>query len=285
MNIWDSVHRGLEKASNEAGRIARIQRTRFQIDKLGRQITEQERALVEKVIDLYVTRALVQNELVTPAQELFQARQQLMQAQQELQTLHNQNPTATADTNTYPPQTLPGEGDASQYAPTSPYQQPYTGPTIPVTPPPADNKPAASTGEQLPSLLPPPPPGMSPLTIHSEETIIDTMDVPHVQTGPAEVHSADMQTVREGTPVPPPPPRRCSACGSLADSENMYCHNCGKALQQPMIDHLPTVRARSSSPAIEELPTTTLPDGGEEQSIVRSESPQPSIDTPSSEKD
>lgn len=287
MNIWDSVHRSLEKASHEAGRIARIQRTRAQIDRLGRQITDQERELVAKVMDLYTAGILNQQELHSPSQELFQVKQQLAQAQQELQALHNQNPTTIPPEigSTYPGQTPGGEIEATQYAPPPPYQQPYISPTIPVTPSLSNEAQAAPFQEsQFSTLLPPPPPGIDPLTIQAPGAIIDTMDALHVQNESADIHLADVSTRREEIETSLLA-LRCPACDSSAESESLYCHNCGTALQQPMIDHLPTIRGASSTTAFEQLHADGLQAGGEENEPMRDESSSPSIDTPSSEKD
>ena len=287
MNIWDSVHRSLEKASHEAGRIARIQRTRSQIDRLGRQITDQERELVAKVMDLYSTGMLSQNELQTPCQELFQAHQQLTQAQQELQTLHNQNPTPTPPNigSPYPVQTSGAEIESTQYAPPPPYEQPYMSPTIPVTPSLShETQPVTVQENQFATLLPPPPPGIDSLTIQAPEAIIDTMDAPHSQNEPADIYHTDDSTRRDEIATSLLP-QRCPSCGSPAESENLYCHNCGNALQQSMVDHLPTVRGTSSSPAFEQLRADALQTGSEENEIMNNESSSPSIDTPSSEKD
>ncbi|GER89122.1 hypothetical protein KDW_32840 [Dictyobacter vulcani] len=286
MNIWDSVHRSLEKASHEAGRIARIQRTRLQITQLGRQISDQERELVAKVMDLYSTGLLSQNELQSPCQELFQAHQQLTQAQQELQTLHNQNPTTIPPEvgATYPIQTPDGEIHPTQYAPPLPYEQPYMSPTIPVTPSSQETQPVTVQENQFATLLPPPPPGIDPLTIHAPGAIIDTMDAPRIQDEPADIHRAD-DSNRKDEIATSLLPQHCPACDSPAESESLYCHNCGTALQQPMVDQLPTIRGTSPSTAFEQLRADALQAGSEENEIMSNESSSPSIDTPSSEKD
>ncbi len=207
MNLWDSVHRSLEKASQEAGRIARVQRTRSHIDKMSHQIEAQETAILNKVMELFTSGRLTQNELIPICQELIDSQQQLSQAQNELKQLQSQgsapvpaNPYITT-TDMYTPPSLPPPG----------YQPAYVDKTMPATPP--------------------PPPGVEPLNVASQETLILSAD-----------------TI---LPPPPPPPsvadkRLCTTCGTEALPENQYCHNCGALLQLPGSTHLPTVRASSS---------------------------------------
>ncbi|MDQ6662118.1 MAG: hypothetical protein M3Z24_14280, partial [Chloroflexota bacterium] len=81
MPLWDSVHRGLEKASQEASRIARTQRLRSNIDTFARQITTQQSNLLSKTMELFTSGQLTQNELTPLCQELVNLQQQLNQAQ------------------------------------------------------------------------------------------------------------------------------------------------------------------------------------------------------------
>ncbi len=222
MNIWDSVHRGLEKASHEAGRIARTQRLRSTADRLARQINEQEGSLLGKTMELFTNGALIQNELAPICQELINLHQQLTQAQAELQQLNNQAPNPQAATgpqeiqNTYPPQlpmgTYPPPGESA--------------PTVYAPPPPPGFQPYIDRTEPIP--VPPPPPGVEPLTISARETILMPGN------------------------TPPPPPgfeseQKCSQCGTTALEGNLFCHNCGTPLRPGEASHQPTVRAGMSS--------------------------------------
>ena len=53
MNIWDSVQRGLEKATHEAARIAKAQRLRTTLEGLSKQIEMQQGAIVSKAMELF----------------------------------------------------------------------------------------------------------------------------------------------------------------------------------------------------------------------------------------
>ena len=90
MPLWDSVQRSLEKASQEAARIARTQRLRSIIDGLSRQINTQNNAIVNKAMDLFVSGQLTQSELLPLCQEMMNLHQQLNQAQNELKQLQAQ---------------------------------------------------------------------------------------------------------------------------------------------------------------------------------------------------
>ncbi|GCE06180.1 zinc ribbon domain-containing protein [Dictyobacter aurantiacus] len=248
MNLWDSVHRSLEKASNSAGRIARIQRTRSQIEILGRQLTAQEQDVLKQVMELYVAGMLTQPELLTPCQNLFNSHQQLSQARAELQLLMSQGPAV-------PPQethetTYTSQSDGSHTAPV------YADTTVPV--------------------IPPPPPGLTPLTIHSQETMI----VEEVAPDTDKVDLAAAPTRLEGAPAQAPA-RQCPGCGTAIQARDLYCPACGRALHPHMEEQLPTARVSPSSSVYPELHADQI----EDQATVRSEDPPPAADTGLSEKD
>ena len=87
MPLWDSVHRGLEKASQEAARIARAQRLRATVDGLSRQMQLQNSLLINKAMELFIAGQLTQNELLPLCQALAQLQYQLNQAQIEMTQL------------------------------------------------------------------------------------------------------------------------------------------------------------------------------------------------------
>ncbi|MDQ2885889.1 MAG: hypothetical protein M3Y39_07360 [Chloroflexota bacterium] len=202
MNIWDSVQRGLEKATQEATRIARTQRLRSTIDSLTRQMHTQEEDLLARTMEVFAAGQLIQGELLPICQELARLQQQLEQNRQELAQLQSQGaqPTTTRT------------GQASIPSPSS-----YTpGSDLPPTtyaPPPPDYKPYDAT---MPAPLPPPPPGVEPLTISS------------------------FHTVRE--PTSANEKQLCKQCGTELIPGNAYCHNCGAAVQSGDASYQPTIR-------------------------------------------
>lgn len=261
MNLWDSVHRSLEKASNSAGRIAKIQRTRLQIEKLGRQITAQEQDVLKKVMELYTASLLTQSELLTPCQDLINSHQQLSQAQHELQTLQSQGPPVPPGGATGPMHTpQPGESDAALYAPPPPYSPTFGEATTPV--------------------IPPPPPGMEPLTIHSQETMIVEGEATQVVPETDNIDLAAAQTRLEGAPDQVQK-SQCPGCGTAIQADDLYCPTCGRALHPHVAEQLPTARVTSSSPAYPAL----HPDQIEGKATMRNEDSPPATDTDLSEKD
>ena len=102
MPLWDSVQRSLEKASQEAARMAKTQRLRYTIDGLSRQISTQSNNIVNKTMDLFSAGELTQSELLPLCQEITNLQQQLNLAQNELKQIQATQPQTTG------PQTMPG---------------------------------------------------------------------------------------------------------------------------------------------------------------------------------
>ena len=210
MNLWDSVHRGLEKASQEAARIARTQRLRSTIDKLTRDIDTQQGTLITQAMALFASQQLTQSELLSICQQLADLHQQLTQAQNELKQLHQglAQPATPPSTPTGP---NPATSDIAPtvYAPPLPQYQPYIDSTVPIP-------------------TPPPPPGMEPLAVS-----------PH-ETGPIRTGDAL-------SPLPDTNKQFCTNCQTEALPGNDYCHNCGLPLHNVDVAHLPTVRGKETA--------------------------------------
>jgi hypothetical protein len=147
MPIWDSVQRGLEKASQEAQRIAKIQRLRSTTDNLSRQMNTQHGNLINKTMELFISGQLTQVELLPLCQELIYLKQQLDEAQNELRQVQAAQPAGQMPHAT--------EGN---------YEMP---PTVYAPPPNYDTFVAGNE-----DLTPPPPPGIEPLTISAMSTVI-----------------------------------------------------------------------------------------------------------------
>jgi len=216
MPLWDSVQRSLEKASQEAARIARTQRLRSTIDGLTRQINTQQSSIVNKAMDMFVAGQLTSSELFPLCQEMMNLQQQLNQARNELQQLQAQasqaqptSPQASGPNPQLPPgqsATAPSAStneniDPSVYAPTPPEYQSYLDSTSSVT-------------------VPPPPPGVESLTVSAMETV----------------------RANQGVPFSAP---LCSNCQAKLFPDNTFCHNCGAPAQLNDSQHLPTMRGSS----------------------------------------
>ncbi|HTK10500.1 MAG TPA: hypothetical protein VL485_25230 [Ktedonobacteraceae bacterium] len=220
MNIWDSVHRGLEKASHEAARIAKSQKLRSQIDGLARQIGTQRTALINRTMDLYTSNQLTQSQLLPVCNELASLQQQLEQAQNELKQIQSQGPQPA------PLTPLPPTNITGTYQITSPYPGGDLPPTIPAPPPP----PPDYTNYQDHTTPVAPPPGNTPPTISMMET-----------------------RFMETSLTPPPPPSttetiRCIGCQGEIVTGLAYCPNCGRSVQASGLTHLPTMRGGALEP-------------------------------------
>lgn len=209
MNIWESVQRGLEKATHEAGRIARTQRLRVTIDALSKQIETQQTAIVTTAMELFKNGQLTQHELLLLCQELTNFQQQFIQAQNELKSIQNANSPQTIE----PTMTV-----AYPQPPYAPYEN------------------------TQPALVPPPPPGVEPLTVSSLETMLT-------------------------------PQTQCSICQAPLIPGNAFCHHCGSPVHLDAAPHQPTVRSNKEG-------EKTVLDVAEQATIRAEDAEQIIPDTP-----
>jgi hypothetical protein len=218
MNIWDSVHRGLEKASQEAARIARIQRLRTTVDTLNRQIYSQQGTLIARAMETFREGRMVQSELLPICQELASLQLQLEQTQNELKQPQNQGPITTPSSvpPTIPalPITGPGSETLTNTQPAPTYQN-FTEPA----PPPSEYQLYANPTIPVPP--PPPPPVLEPGNIDAMATTI---------IGGEKFPATNEQ-------------RSCPQCGDIALASQTYCQNCGTLLENREAAHLPTQRS------------------------------------------
>jgi len=228
-NLWESVQRGLEKASHEAARIARAQRLRSTIDSLSRQITTDNVTLLNKAMDLFAAGQLTQAELLPLCQELANLKQQFEQAQSELKALQGLGVHPT------PPPTLPytsGDINPTIYAPSTP----PIALTQPAPPPPPGYSSFDTAINTMPIPAPPPPPGVEQPTVSALETLIMSSDTPSPQK------------------------QQCPLCHAERVPGVAYCHNCGTRLEGSGAAHLPTVRSGAQEPFYPAGQETMRPD-------------------------
>jgi hypothetical protein len=231
MPLWDSVQRGLEKASQEAARIARTQRLRNTLDGLTRQANTQSNNLIDKALELFTAGQLTQSELLPICQELTSLRQQINDAQMELKQIQASQPPAAATTGQV-------EGPVT-YPPTMPMSIPYTPaessgdlpPTIYAPPPPGYQSYLESVGGDVTA---PPPPYIGPLTISSMETVMMGTDKASSPATPAVPQAAN---------------QTCPACRTEIQPGHAFCSNCGTPVQNSDALQLPTMRASAAEPA------------------------------------
>jgi hypothetical protein len=221
MPLWDSVQRSLEKASQEAARIARTQRLRSSIDGLSRQINTQNNNLLNKTMDLFRAGQLTQSELLPLCQELTNLQQQLNSAQAELRQIQAQAQASGQQPQTGAPNAYPSPGAGGP-----PYSQ--AGDEVQSTtyaPPPPEYQSYLESTQGM--TVAPPPPGVESLTVSAMETI----------QMPAEV-----------APPSSPAARRCAFCQAELAPENAFCYSCGAPVQDINAPHSPTMRAGNMEP-------------------------------------
>ncbi len=290
MNIWDSVHRGLDKASKEAGRIARMQRLRFQIDKAARQINTQEGTLLHQVMDLFMAGQLTQGELLPLCHEIMSLQQQLAQAQSELQVLQSQGPQPSQPGQEInAPTTSSGEIAPTMYAPppstssTPPYQ-PFDA-SVPAIPP------------------PPPPPGMDLQTLYSQEATMNTFSGRNATDAPT-ISAQETMLMHEGGSGQQPgneaarasvdknqqsgieSGQRCPQCHAEVLPGYYFCQNCGSALLPQESYYPPTIRASGSESFYQSgQERSDLPSSRQENEAPPYSAPPPPPNTASETKD
>ncbi|GAC1617707.1 MAG: hypothetical protein NVS4B7_10010 [Ktedonobacteraceae bacterium] len=213
MPLWDSVQRSLEKATQEATRIAKTQRLRSTIDGLSRQLSAQHTTIFNKTMDLFVTGQLTQSELLPLCQEMINLQQQLNQAQNELKQLpasQAQNTGSQTQSGAPHPYSPPG---SSMYSPTGE----ELAPTLYAPPPPEYQTYLDSTQAIVAADVPPPSPGIGPQTVSAIKIVEEA-------TSASEF-------------------RLCPVCRAELPPDNAFCHNCGSAVQVSDSSHLPTMQA------------------------------------------
>lgn len=229
MNLWDSVHRGLEKASHEAARMARTQRLRANIDGLMRHINTQQTQLIGKAMELYTNGQLTQGELLPICQTLAEMQQQMQQMQNELKQIQASLPPQQGQAQAQ----LQGPGSATQAGATLLYPQSGEAPAPDPYPPSADYQSYADSG---PITAPPPPPmGAEPFAASEMETVMAPPPPPPLDMAPMQ------------PPAPAPmgmdAPRYCPVCQARLNPSYAFCHNCGTLVQANVSPSMPTMRA------------------------------------------
>jgi hypothetical protein len=224
MPLWDSVHRGLEKASHEAARMAKVQRLRSISDGLAHQIQVQNEMLLHKTMELFIGSQLTQPELVVICQELVQLQQQLNQALAELRQLQANAPQSSS----------PQEGSISSLPPTPAQIAPY------------------QTGQQgvMDTIVAPPPPDY-PAYLDSTEAV----NVPPPPPDVAPVSNEDMQanTANDAAGL------CCPVCHSAIEPQHAFCQQCGAPIQSNFPVQQATVRGdRFSVPGTESEEQATV---------------------------
>jgi hypothetical protein len=161
MSFLESIQHGLEKASQEASRITKIQHLHNVVTDLTFKASQEGQTLIAKAMEMYHQGILAQGELVAICQQIATYQQQLSEVHEELQRLQNDAPQEPqipqppqpvqayapgAVPPGYPPYPAPPAGYPAYPAPQAgyPYPAPPAGyPAYPVAP----GYPASPSGE------------------------------------------------------------------------------------------------------------------------------------------
>lgn len=131
MSILESVQHGLEKVSQEASYLAKIQHLHAVINELTFRCNMDHQAVANKAMELYAGGHLTQNELLPLCQELANFQQQIEQVKAELKQLQENPPASHAEQPAGPGPLAPGY-PAYPGAPVPPgYLAAYPGTPLP----------------------------------------------------------------------------------------------------------------------------------------------------------
>src|SRR6185312_12328386 len=172
MSFLESIQHGLEKASQEASRITKIQHLHNVVNDLNFKAAQEGQALLAKAMEMYHQGILAQGELTAICQQIATYQQQINEVHEELQRLQSDAPEADVQIPQppqpaqayapgavppgYPPYPAPPAG----YPPyPAPQGYPYPAPPAGYAPYPAAPQPGYPAAPPSPSGEPPTKPG------------------------------------------------------------------------------------------------------------------------------
>lgn len=232
MSFLESIQHGLEKASQQAARITKIQHLRSAANDLNFKASQQGQNLVAKAMEMYHNGILAQGELTAICKQISDYQQQCHEVQEELQRL--QSDEDEQQEIPAPPPLAPGYQAYAQAVPPGypaypapPAGYPTPAPVAPGYPPPAGYAPyppqvgyPAAPGQPVQPLAYPPPPVTSgqstrpptqPLTLSGESPAApEAPEAPAQKSAPA-AHPHKAAAHHRAAPAPaaesdqPPP--------------------------------------------------------------------------------
>lgn len=195
MSFLESIQHGLEKASQEAARITKIQHLHNVVNDLSFKASQQGQTLVEQAMDMYHNGRLGQGELVVICQQIATYQQQINEVNEELQRLQQHENAADSPVPPIAPPPPTGYPAYPQDAPT----QAYVVPTALLVQP--DNSTYPPSGE------PPTSPGTSQNIQENTPVPSEPAPKPHAAKKHTTVHkesSAPSPTEAEAAPAQAP---------------------------------------------------------------------------------
>ncbi|WP_376797044.1 hypothetical protein [Thermogemmatispora sp.] len=231
MSILESIQHGLEKAAQQAARLARIQHLQLILNDLSYKASQEHRTLSDKVMELYFNGQLSQSELLPLCQNLATLEQHIKELQQELDRLHGEGQEEgqlpVADSGPLP--MSPSGGTAPSPAAYPSYPSAFPGPAgypasgpiaypSPMVAPPGP-APNASLGGAPPASYVQPAPSGSAMPVSDGSTVVAPFNPePTTATAPPSV---DVQGASQATPgqeTVPELEREAPPLGALPES-------------------------------------------------------------------
>lgn len=90
MSFLESVQHGIEKASQEAARLAKIQHLHGIVNDLTNKTNQNSQDIIAKAMELFQDGHLTQNELQPFCQQITTYQQQIAEVQAEIQKIHEE---------------------------------------------------------------------------------------------------------------------------------------------------------------------------------------------------
>lgn len=259
MGLFDSVQKGIEKASAETSRLVRVNRLKQQIDGKRIEITQQSIALANRTMELFGSgqplppelvgfcQAIValQNQIVAIDEEIRQTQINTLSAElREVQgnTVFQGGPGVTRGIGMAPPPYPLGPGETGYSPPTVPVGTPfppdygtpgmppaYGAPTIP----PDYGTPGMPSAYGVPTIPPASAagqPGATEDSFPTQDTSASTV-LAGASTEPSSHSADDMETLGSSTEgaVPSAGARQvCRYCQSELGHDVAFCQECGR---------------------------------------------------------
>jgi hypothetical protein len=270
MSFLESIQHGLEKASQEASRITKIQHLHNVVNDLNVKATQEGQTLINKAMDMYYQGVLAQGELTAICQQIATYQQQLNEVHAELERLQHKTdeeepqlplppqpaPQAYAP-GAVPPYPVPPAGYPAYPAPGYPAPQvgyPYPAPAgyqpYPTAPLPSSGEPPTRPGAQTQQEEPP----TQPLTSSGEPPTAPAQATAQPQAVPAQ----DEAQAQPAHHKPRQHHKSASEAASAQDeapAAGTYANGSLPPIYSPFTDH-PT-GAPTASPEEAEKPAKT----------------------------
>ena len=197
MSFLESLQHGLEKASQEAARITKIQHLHNVVNDLTFKITQQGEKLIEQAMEMYRGGHLGQGELVAICQQIATYQQNISEVREELERLHQSGDDAGQQASPAAPPAQPvTQASTRGRTPTQPLvaahaaaaepehkaSAPKKHPAAHTENAPVESAPAPATGTHTQGAL---PPIYSPFVNKPAQA---AASAPAAQEAPAQVH-------------------------------------------------------------------------------------------------